>query len=128
MTTALEYIAIALLLLLWIAADAAQDTITFHYEQSWFLPNAHPRRYFDPAISWRNKYEDGDPDKGPRFFGSTTFLVWLTDFWHLLKFCKMLFLWAVVALLGCSVWIFIIGVVVHGLVFEICLKLLERKY
>ncbi len=127
MTTALVYIAAVLLLLLWIAADAVQDTITFHYDQSVFH-TVRPRQYFDPAISWRNKYKDGDPDKGPRFFGSTTFLVWLTDFWHLLKFCKMLFLWAVVALLAGSVWIFIIGVVVHGVVFESCLKLLERKY
>ena len=33
--------------------------------------------------SWRNKYRNGDPAKGPAFWLSTTALVFLSDLWHL---------------------------------------------
>jgi hypothetical protein len=36
--------------------------------------------------SWKNKYKQRDPEQGPRFFLSTTALVFLTDFWHLSQF------------------------------------------
>ena len=36
--------------------------------------------------SWKNKWKNGDPKQGPKFFGSTTFLVFVTDFWHLMQF------------------------------------------
>ncbi len=42
--------------------------------------------YFTGPDSWRNKYRNRDPEQGPSFPGSTTWLVWLTDGWHL---CKM---------------------------------------
>ena len=39
--------------------------------------------FFDNATSWQRKYRDYyGGDKRPRFFGSTTFLVFLTDGWH----------------------------------------------
>lgn len=41
--------------------------------------------WFDKDKSWRNKYKNGDPKQGEKFFGSTTFLVWLTDGWHLFQ-------------------------------------------
>lgn len=41
--------------------------------------------WFNPAVSWRNKWKNGDPLQGERFLGSSTFLVWLTDAWHFLK-------------------------------------------
>lgn len=36
--------------------------------------------------SWRNKYKNGDPKQGARFFGSTTVFVMFTDAWHLFTF------------------------------------------
>ena len=42
-------------------------------------------QYWNPAISWTNKYKDGNPDLGPAFFGSTTFLVGATDGYHLMR-------------------------------------------
>lgn len=48
----------------------------------------HPwkdNRFLNPDLSWVNKYLFYEPDCGPRFFGSTTFLVFLTDGWHLGK-------------------------------------------
>lgn len=41
--------------------------------------------YYDPSICWKNKYKNGDVKQGPKFFGSTTFLIFITDAWHLFK-------------------------------------------
>lgn len=39
--------------------------------------------WWDNATSWTRKYKDYYAgDKSPRFFGATTFLVFLTDGWH----------------------------------------------
>jgi len=32
--------------------------------------------------SWINKYKNGDKEQGPKFPGSTTVFVWVTDGWH----------------------------------------------
>ena len=40
--------------------------------------------YFNPQISWKNKYKNQDPNQGPAYFGSTNILVWTTDFKHLM--------------------------------------------
>lgn len=45
------------------------------------------QNWWNPNISWKNKYKNNDPTQGPKFFGSTTFLVWLTDAWHFSKCC-----------------------------------------
>lgn len=39
-------------------------------------------QYWNPNQSWTNKYKNGDPNQGPDYFGSTTFLVGLTDGYH----------------------------------------------
>lgn len=65
---------------------AAMDKVQHHYPKSifskwtWLKPE-----FADPKISWLNKYKDG-VDSGPKFWGSTTVLVFLTDLWHLLQF------------------------------------------
>lgn len=46
-------------------------------------------QWWNKNYSWRNKWKNGDPEQGEKFFGSSTFLVWLTDGWH---FFQMLFL------------------------------------
>ena len=44
--------------------------------------------FWDPKISWRNKWKNGDPAQGERFPGSSTIFVFLTDAWHLAKFSR----------------------------------------
>jgi hypothetical protein len=44
-------------------------------------PGANANRC-NPTISWREKYKDGDPEKGELFPGSTTVFVGTTDLWH----------------------------------------------
>lgn len=44
-------------------------------------------KWMNPAISWKNKWKNDGSGKytKEKFFGSSTFLVWLTDFWHFSK-------------------------------------------
>ena len=61
--------------------NACMDTIKDHYSKSIFTKWPG---YFGP-LAWKNKYKDYDFTKGPRFFLSTTLLIWLTSGWHLFK-------------------------------------------
>lgn len=58
------------------------DTLQFHFYTSVFADKKP--MFWNPQVSWRNKYKDYPTDPRPRFFGATTFLVALTDAWHLL--------------------------------------------
>lgn len=72
--------------------NACMDVLKTRFDKSIFR-NWPNQNWVDPSISfpitWPNKWKDGDPSSGEKFPGSSTFLVWITDFWHL---CKMLML------------------------------------
>lgn len=71
-----------LLLAIMAAANAVMDKLWFHYDRSIWADSEH-RQFWDPRRSWKNKYKaDG---KTPRYPGATTWLVWLTDGWHMAK-------------------------------------------
>ena len=61
-------------------ANAIMDKLQFHYKRSVFL--RFDPQWWNPAISWKNKYRDRNPGAGPRFPGATTWLSWATDAWH----------------------------------------------
>lgn len=61
------------------------DALMFHYNKTWARQFNWKETYWNPSISWRNKYKKNIVMLGPKFFGSTTFLVFLTDGWHLLQ-------------------------------------------
>ena len=42
-----------------------------------------PSRYWIKSMSSPNKWKDGDPRKGEKFFGSSRWFVSFTDAWHL---------------------------------------------
>lgn len=42
-----------------------------------------PSRYWIKSMASPNKWKDGDPRKGEKFFGSSRWFVSLTDAWHL---------------------------------------------
>lgn len=65
------------------ACNGVMDALQFHYSKTGFLEES---TFWNPEISWKNKYRGGDPSNGPAFFLSTTVLVFLTDGWHLFKF------------------------------------------
>jgi hypothetical protein len=66
------------------AFDGTAEAIKFHYpkiDQKLNLNDA----FWNPAVSWKNKYKNQDPAQGPAYFGSTTFLCWTTDGYHLMR-------------------------------------------
>lgn len=65
-------------------ANGTHETIHYHYDQfKSRFPNANDR-FWNPDISWRNKYKNGDVSQGERFPGSSTTFVFTTDAKHLL--------------------------------------------
>jgi len=69
--------------------NAIMDVLKTRYNSSIFIDWKH-QNWLKPSLSWRNKWKNGDKSKGERFFGSSTFLVWITDFWHLAKMLMLL--------------------------------------
>jgi len=82
---------VILLVILSAVSEGIMDTLQFHYLSSRFK-NFKNHLFWDPYHSWRNKYKNGDPKQGERFFLSTTLLVGFTDGWHLFKLLRNLFL------------------------------------
>lgn len=77
---------IIILLLIFVAgmSKGVSDTLQFHYTKSVFSTFTNQEQYWNPAISWKNKYEDYDKgDKSEAFLFSRSVLVWWTDAWHL---------------------------------------------
>lgn len=112
-----------LLVLLSAIAKAVMDVIQFKYYDSIFKEgNSY---FWNPALSWANKYKNLDPKQGPKFFLSTTVLAWTTDAWHLFQmiFLKSLVAGHVILTLGVSdwwvLWANLIAVIGFGLVFEL---------
>ena len=106
-------------------SEAIMDTIQFHYERSIFKlnPIKYNPLFWDASISWRNKYKENSMTE-PKFYGSKTIFVFLTDAWHFFKFLRNLFLFIGLPLLGIGSLNIIIAVVIarvlYGLVFTFC--------
>lgn len=83
--------------------NGIMDTLQFHYGSSPFPKGS---LFWNPAASWRNKYKNGDPAQGPRFPGSTTIFVFLTDGWHLMKAFSLAFYRLSIVLAGAAFWQF----------------------
>lgn len=64
---------------------AIMDKVQFHFYESIFK---NFPKFCNPETSWKNKYKEGTTI--PKFFGSTTFLVFTTDLWHLAKFIAII--------------------------------------
>lgn len=68
------------------ASKGFNETLMFHWKGfRHSFPKVNPN-WFNPDISWRNKYKNGDPDAGAKFPLSTTVLVMFTDQYHLNNF------------------------------------------
>ena len=75
------------------ALDGTMDKLQFHYGKSVFR-SFENQSFWNPKISWERKYQrdaEGVLVQPLRraYFGSTTFLVFTTDAWHLAKELKM---------------------------------------
>lgn len=68
------------------ASKGFNETLMFHWKE---FRRQHPNanaQWYNPAISWKNKYENGDPNAGAKFPLSTSVLVMFTDQYHLNTF------------------------------------------
>jgi hypothetical protein len=72
---------------------AVMDTLQFHFFKSVFASKAKEPsqaimedRFWNPELSWENKWKNGDKAQGEKFLGSSTVFVFTTDAWHLFQF------------------------------------------
>lgn len=73
-------IAIPFLFMIAGLCEGVMDYLQFHYYQINF--------FWNPKLSWKNKWKNGKKEEGEKFFLSSTILVFLTDGWHLMKWCR----------------------------------------
>lgn len=71
-----EHVAPAVLVFASGAFEGVMDHLQFHYDK--------PNQFWNPDISWQNKYRNRDVSQGRTFWGK--YMVWTTDGWHMMKF------------------------------------------
>lgn len=111
--------------------EAVMDKIQFHYDGSVFKKYKN-QLFWDPRVSWKNKYKGGDPLAGEKFFLSKSLLVGFTDAWHMFKLFRTFFIFAGIYFLfiPCSskiecLMFVIIARVLYGLSFTYFFNKLE---
>lgn len=122
---------VVLLVILAAICKAIRDTIDFHYDDSLFV-KCKNQQWWNPAISWKNKYKEDL--KTPKFFGSTTFLVYTTDAWHCFDFLNMILLFIVITInalffcmVGEGILIGIFLILVYCIEFELVFRALSER-
>lgn len=109
-------------------SEAIMDTLQFHYTYSKFY-HLNNKRFWNPQISWANKYKNNDPTMGPKFIGSTTIFVGFTDGWHLFKLLRNLFIFVGIFFIAIipttNIWLFMY-ILILRMLFGISFTLLFR--
>lgn len=108
-------------------AKAIMDTSNFHYQNS-YLKDFKKGSFWNHKISSNNKYLNGKKENGPRFIGSTTFLVWVTDAWHLFQMIYGVTFATSFLLIGSYyplLWA-VLAYAFQRFIFEITFRLLEK--
>jgi hypothetical protein len=122
------------LILLSLAAicNAIMDTLQFHFETSVF--SKLNKNYWNPNISWRNKYINGDTKLGRiKILWIFDKPVMLTDAWHLFKGLTLDFLFIAIFInTQLPYWYYYVGVffiykLAWGLFFELFYKFILRR-
>lgn len=62
-------------------SNAIMDTLQFRYSRSIFK-NFKNQKWWNPSLSWRNKWKNGDYKQGEKYWGSSRWFVRFTDAWH----------------------------------------------
>ena len=103
---------------------AIMDTLQFHYEQSIFANDKS--EFWNPLISWKNKWKNGDKLQGEKFLFSSTIFVWTTDAWHFFQSIMLtsFFLALVIALFFTPAYpLTFINVFLFTLIFKVTFSL-----
>jgi hypothetical protein len=120
-------ILLTILGLLFVAAasvsESIMDKIQFHYDKSIFSQDNYKQTFWNPNLSWVNKWKDSSA-KQEKFLGSSTIFVFTTDAWHLFKFFRNTFLFIGLPLLSFGsmniILAAILARIIYGLIFTIC--------
>lgn len=113
-------------------SEAMMDKLQFHFHKSIFKfnPVKYNQLFWDPSMSWENKYKENSMTE-PKFYGSTTIFVFVTDAWHLFKFLRNVFLFIGLPLLCLSginlILSVIIARVLYGLIFTLFFDIFLEK-
>lgn len=109
--------------------EAIRDTIEHHFNTSIFRWKYFNQKFWNPDLSWLNKYNDVKLNYGvyvPKFYLSTTLLVGLTDAWHLFKglekLCRIAGYSMIAAKMGMGIetlWMICASRILEGLVFTV---------
>lgn len=115
------------LILIFVAAlcNAIMDVLDFKFNASIFSLCKN-QSWIDPSISWKNKWKNGDYTQGEKFFGSSTFLVFVTDLWHFSKFMMLLLIMCAIVFYKpiVNVWV---DILILYCVFTITFEILYSK-
>jgi len=95
-------IIILLLLIISGVSKSICDVSASNYYYSKLPQNPY---YWCKSMSYRNKWKNGDIKQGEAFLGSSTFLVLLTDAWHLFDVIRDITLIAACLLVGDIIWL-----------------------
>lgn len=80
------------------SSDGVNQALMYQYNGfKKAFPGANDH-FWKPSVSGANKYKNGDPRQGAAFPGSRTWLVFLTDGYHLTRFGDHLFMSGALAL------------------------------
>lgn len=111
-------------------AEAIMDKIQFHYDKSIFSQDKYKQTFWNPNLSWVNKWKDNSA-KEEKFLGSSSIFVFTTDAWHLFKFFRNTFLFIGLPLLSFGsmniILASILARIIYGLVFTICFGFFLNK-
>jgi hypothetical protein len=113
--------------------NAVMDTLQFHFETSVF--SELNKNYWNPNISWKNKYVNGDTKLGRiKILWIFDKPVILTDAWHLFKSLMITFLFLSIFTFNIKLnyWytiliLFVVYKVIWGIYFEAFYKLILRR-
>lgn len=100
------------------------DTLQFHFDNSIFSHLKH--LWWNPLTSWKNKWKNGDPSQGERFWGSSRWFVRFTDAWHFFQGMMITCLMLSIVLYQTvfSIWIdFFVMYFIFTFTFEIMFRL-----
>jgi len=103
--------------------------ISLAYSHSSSHKKFWPDTFWDMELSAKRKYKNGNVADGPKFWGSTTYFVWLTDGWHLMNFIFNRCWQGAIAIFFPGYWSLImffgIGILFSG-IFEQAYKLIKN--
>lgn len=113
-------------------SKAIMDKLQFHYHKCLFKfdPVRYNQNFWDPTLSWSNKYKEGSMTE-PKFFGSTSYFVFLTDAWHLFQMLMLICLFigiAVTSFYSGSFIFMMIKVIILRLFFGLSFTLFFNRF